>query len=964
MKFTKVLVVLLAVLTIVGCRKDIDGIPTETIVQPPIPYLEDTEFQGLIVDQEGNPVSDAIIDFTSFEEKSDENGYFKFNQLSFNQEGSLITIDKEGYFRGYKFVFPRESNETFIKVMLIEKGDAKVFNSSNGGEIVIEGASVSFKPNTIITESSGILYEGQVQAYVHWYDPNSVETAMGMPGDLRGKDTENKFVTLATFGMIAVELYGDNNEKLNLVPGTTATIRMQAPDYDQQPGVLPLWSFNEGNGFWIEEGEASLINGEYVGEVSHFSFWNCDAPFDLVRIDGLMQTTDLIPVSNALLVIKIVGSGVTRSGYTNNLGQFSGLVPKDQLLEFSVYDECGDFAYSGTLGQFSEDTSLPPTFLEINNEITTITGQVLCEGIPITAGYVKIQYGEECTFVDIEPDGSFESSKLLCSFQGANVSIYAINTDLGTTSEELSIDSLGLNFIDVGTIDACELNSDEWLSINIDGNNIGTVYEVGATWDQEGMKINGWGIDGGVNFWLFDVELGDNQPIAAAGENIWNFDMSCEGTLCNNMVVNFTNLDKFQDGYLQGTYSGELYSINGEAATVEGDFRIQLDNYVPVAKISGFAWEDVDMNGLYDNSEPKLNATGIYVTTNSYALIWETDGNFYGYVEAGVDFQLQYALSPNEGTTLLNIGSDETIDNDFDEQGLTETFQFSEGEIYEDFGLGIVYLEELDCSPSPQDGFIFGCDFAPVELTIDVLSGTAPYDYLWNTGETTATIQVGSGDYNVIVTDASGLSCIQEYQVFLEEVTELDYTIQHPGCGQENGSININNEFNFSSIYWFELGVESFSLSDLAPGEYNYEAFDQNGCSNSGSLILFDQDTRLGNQVFVDGPNGIQNQFDNDDTPLENVTVNLLDAETLNPVETVITNAVGEYVFAGEYQGDFIIEFVIPDGYQFVERINELEDEFNSDVLPLDTDPLIGRTDPFTVECGDVILYIDAGVRI
>ena len=963
MKFTKTLVVLLAVLTIVGCRKDIDGVPTEEIIQPAPLFFQETALTGQVVDENGNPIENARIQFSSFIETSDENGFFKFNSIDINEDGFLTTYEKEGYFNGYKFVFPSKSNKSFIKLMMVEKGDAENFNASTGGIIETNGASINFKANTVVIENSTQFYDGNVQAYFHWYDPSSTNTPMSMPGDLRGVSIENQFVSLTSYGMVAVELFGSNGEKLNLAPNTTATLTMQAPE-GETPGVMPTWSMNEESGFWIEEGEAALINGNYVAELSHFSFWNCDVPSNLIFIDGIIQSSEGVPISNALIKINIAGSIISGSGYTNGSGEFSGYVPKDRLLEISVYDECGSLLYTGPLGEFSEDTSLPPIFANLTGDLITIEGRVLCDGLPVTTGYIKLDYGEEnSTLVEINNDGSFLTSRLLCSFDASIVSLYAINTDLGTTSDEIIIDSISTTSINVGTIDACTIQADEWLSLTIDGTSLGSVYEVQATSDQEGLKFSASGIDGGVNFWLFDAGLGDNQPIAVGMENVWNFDIFCEGTTCNNLNVNFTNFDRFVDGYIQGTFEGELSSVNGETVTVEGDFRIQFDQYIPVAKIGGFAWDDSNMNGLFDNGESKTNVTGIYVTNNNYALILEQDGSFFGYVEADVDFTLQYLIDINESITVLDFGNDESVDNDFNADGFTETFQFAEGEEYLDFGLGLIENTQLECTTIPQGNFVYSCN--PVNLSIEAENGSGNYSFLWSNGETTQTITViDEGIYAVTVTDSAGTSCEADFTVLTDVEIFVETFVNNPTCGLNNGTIQVLNENELQSVYWFELNQDAFVLTDLAAGDYNYEAVDLDGCSSSGTITLVDQSSIIGNQVFVDAPGGIQNQLDTGDGPLEGVIVNLKDAATNEFVETMVTDDSGIYLFTGEYSGTFIMEFIIPDGYEFVDQINEIDDPSNSDVTPDDVNPLIGRTMEFEIECGEVILYIDVGVRI
>jgi len=78
MRINKLLVILLATLTIFGCRKDIDGETTKVTQQPNVPILEDSGFSGLIVNEDGEAISNAIVDFVSHSLTTDENGHFSY----------------------------------------------------------------------------------------------------------------------------------------------------------------------------------------------------------------------------------------------------------------------------------------------------------------------------------------------------------------------------------------------------------------------------------------------------------------------------------------------------------------------------------------------------------------------------------------------------------------------------------------------------------------------------------------------------------------------------------------------------------------------------------------------------------------------------------------------------------------------------------------------------------------------
>jgi hypothetical protein len=70
---------------------------------------------------------------------------------------------------------------------------------------------------------------------------------------------------------------GSGNE-LKLKSGKKATINVPVATTQQSTAAstIPLWHFNETTAVWEEEGAATLNGTIYTGEVSHFSWWNCD----------------------------------------------------------------------------------------------------------------------------------------------------------------------------------------------------------------------------------------------------------------------------------------------------------------------------------------------------------------------------------------------------------------------------------------------------------------------------------------------------------------------------------------------------------------------------------------------------------------------------------------------------------------------------------------------------------------
>jgi len=104
-------------------------------------------------------------------------------------------------------------------------------------------------------------------------------------GVLVGVDNSDSY-SLVSYGMMAVELTNSSGQKLQIETGKTAEIRITVPPslLPNAPATIPLWSLDESLGVWKKESMASLINNVYIGNVSHFSFWNCDDLFDYVYL--------------------------------------------------------------------------------------------------------------------------------------------------------------------------------------------------------------------------------------------------------------------------------------------------------------------------------------------------------------------------------------------------------------------------------------------------------------------------------------------------------------------------------------------------------------------------------------------------------------------------------------------------------------------------------------------------------
>ena len=293
-----------------------------------------------------------------------------------------------------------------------------------------------------------------------------------MPGDLRAFDVDNQLSLLITYGMIAVELSDASGAEVKIAEGKTATISMPVPasQLSNAPSTIPLWYFDESKATWIEEGEATRQGNSYVGEVKHFTFWNCDIPTDFIKLCGsieLPNSQDTVNMAGGREVRVTSPTRGTRSAYTNQNGEFCGFVPINETLTLQLIGSCGQVVYETTIGPFSNDAILGTILLQPDSRLSSnVSGSVVCNGVPLAEGSVRIsQDGSLLAVEQIQADGTFSIPVLACS--DSELSIQVVNYAAGTSSEPIT--ATFASTVELGQIDACEQLLEQYLILTIDG---------------------------------------------------------------------------------------------------------------------------------------------------------------------------------------------------------------------------------------------------------------------------------------------------------------------------------------------------------------------------------------------------------------------------------------------------------------------------------------------------------------
>lgn len=559
------------ILILSACRKDIDNTmitdhtPDPTVIDAYTPKVQQitASVLGFITDENNQPIVDATVKMGTIETSTDNFGHFRITNADMNALGTFITVQKTGYFDGSRRFFPIAGATSRINIELLEKNYNYSFETQSGGTIdLIEGGSVKFAPNSIKT-STGDSYSGTVYVAAKWMDPTSLNTFDQMPGNLQGVgiSTLNEEVTLGTYGMIGVELEGSNGEKLNIADGEKATITMPIPASMQSgaPSEIILWSFNDQYGIWVEESTATKEGNNYIGDVSHFSFWNCDVPFELIQLTMTLNDENGNPIVNQQVVINVENAGCG-AGYTDENGTVSGLVPAGEVLTIEVFDVCGNVLYSESAGAFNEDTDLGILIISnpsANN--TVISGELLCDGDPVANGIIVASFDGQAVYHYVE-NTEFEMTITTCP-STTEISVRGYNVDDLTQSDVIMAIPGQAN--DIGTVDICAQALEYYWEVTINGT---TTVFAEAYMEAIGASTHIRDQANGFNYLEFygltTGNYGDNNFMS------W-YDMESE--ISFDAILDNVDVTEYgsSGGVLYGTFSGatvgtpEIYNISG-----------------------------------------------------------------------------------------------------------------------------------------------------------------------------------------------------------------------------------------------------------------------------------------------------------------------------------------------------------------------------------------------------------------
>lgn len=566
--FYKLLFAPLAIVMVISsCRRnDSPDIPV-----PPVNEKVTASVKGRVVDETGKPLSGVTVKSGIVVTVTDINGYFKFNNIQLNKTDGFVTAELSGYFKGIRTFIPNTTALNYVQIQLIPKIVKGSFAATSGGTVSIQtGATVSLPSNGVVNAASNITYTGTVNVVGAYLDPTAANLASVMPGNLMGVTSTYQRRLLQTYGMMVVELEGGAGEKLQIASGKTATLTMPIPASLQgsAPSSIPLWYFNDSTGLWKEEGVATKQGNNYVGTVTHFSFWNCDVPNNYVTLSMTLKDQNGNPLPFYKVKFTNTNNGQSTWGWSDSSGFVSGAVPLNVTLQMQVYNNCDAVIYSQNIGPFSANTNLGIITVNITNIPTvTFSGAVInCQGYSVTNGYIQILLDGVYTMAPVN-NGLFSVTIERCNSASASATLTAIDIQTSEQSNVVNqVVTTGAYIIPV--MNACGNPISQYINYtlinSISGDTTRIYFSPPADTLQNFYQGSSTRIEGArlgamtpATFFIFPGTSVGNFPVYLKLNSTNKAYMASGGS-----VINISHYGSV-GGYITGSFSGNMYDSSG-----------------------------------------------------------------------------------------------------------------------------------------------------------------------------------------------------------------------------------------------------------------------------------------------------------------------------------------------------------------------------------------------------------------
>lgn len=192
---------------------------------------------------------------------------------------------------------------------------------------------------------------------------------------------------------------------------------------------------------------------------------------------------------------------------------------------------------------------------------------------------------------------------------------------------------------------------------------------------------------------------------------------------------------------------------------------------------------------------------------------------------------LPWDTIPDNGLYSLGL-IDANLDNGLASSWFSQVVYTTPGEenIYCSPIMNSATLIDLSCNNS-ADGFI----------NLSISGGTTPYTYLWNTGQTTASISnLAAGTYSVLIKDNYQCELIDSFAISEPALLQINLISNDESYYQANDGSAAATATGGTPPYTYNWsnGASTASINNLSPGNYNLTVNDASNCTATGMVTI------------------------------------------------------------------------------------------------------------------------------
>lgn len=522
-------------------------------------------FHGFVLSTNGTPISGATVTIGSSTVQTNAKGVFVIKNAYLKENFAYVKVTKAGFVNGSRTMVPTSGSNRINIMMIPATATSSIASGATATVSLSDGTKVKFDGS--FKDSNGNAYTGNVNVAMFHLKPSDQYLNELMPGSFLANNSTGNSRIMETYGMLHVQLTGASGENLQIATGHTAemTVALDATQMSTAPATIPLWTFNEATGIWQEEGSATKVGNTYVGNVSHFSWWNCDAQFPQCILNVHIQNSAALPLSNVTVKLFRQNQSSTLA-ITDGNGNASGIIPAGESLTMKIYAACNNVIITNNIGPFTNNSNntLPAITISqsLSNTITIIGTLKDCTGNNVTNGIANLSYTSSANYFSNYStqvtNGSFSFNVLSCASSQQLTFVGTDFTNLQTTGN--------INFTatapitNLGNLTVCTAAT-EFVTSQTDTQPVKyfvSPISAGANLQSPapipGFTVNSQSAAGG--FYL------SSQNAAAVGSYTSNFSLESSGGVINangnNLILQISNygaVGQYIDFTINGTYT-------------------------------------------------------------------------------------------------------------------------------------------------------------------------------------------------------------------------------------------------------------------------------------------------------------------------------------------------------------------------------------------------------------------------